>query len=193
MANADEKLFLWLNGLAGKSPVFDRIVEWVVSDYLMPVVLSLALILLWFIGEDRGTRLKHQVGVFAALSSMALASLVVFVINAMYFRPRPFVDLDVTLLFYQPTDSSFPANAMAASFGLAIGVWCVNRRLGALMVLAAGLFAFARVVAGVHYPADVAVGALIGAVTAYLVSKGKSLLGPVPTWVVKAARILCLA
>ncbi len=193
MANADEKLFLWLNGLAGKSPAFDRVVEWVVSDYLLPVTLALALVLLWFIGEDRATRLRHQIGVFVALASMALASLMVLILNAVYFRPRPFVDNDVTLLFYQPTDSSLPANAMAAVFGIAIAVWGVNRRLGTLLIAAASLFAFARVVAGVHYPADVAVGALIAAVATYLIFRLKGLLGPVPTWVVKAARIICLA
>ena len=130
---------------------------------------------------------------FVALTSMALACLAVYTINAAHFRPRPFTEYDVTLLFYQPTDSSFPANSAAAAFGIAAGVWCVNRRLGVLMAVFAGLFGLARVVAGVHYPADIAAGALIGIVMAYLTSKLKNLLEPVTTWVVRIARILCLA
>ena len=116
MAYADEKLFLWINSLAGRYIVLDRVIQWVVSDYLVPVTLALTLIGLWFVGHNRLIRQRHQIGVFVALSSMGLSSLTVLVINALYFRPRPFVDHDVTLLFYQPTDSSFPANAVAASF-----------------------------------------------------------------------------
>ena len=193
MANADEKLFLWINGLAGDFSVLDRAVRWVVSDYLIPVSLALTLIGLWFIGSDRLTRHRHQIGVFVALSSMGFSSLAVFIINAVYVRPRPFVDHDVTLLFYQPTDSSFPANPVAATFGIAAAVWVVNRRVGTALLAGAGLYGFARVFAGVHYPLDVIAGALIGMVVTFLVFKLRDLLEPLPTWVIKVARILCLA
>ena len=193
MAQADEKLFLWINSLVGRSALLDRIMEGVVSDYLVPVTLALALIGLWFIGGDRLTRQRHQIGVFVALSSMGFSSLAVFIINAVYFRPRPFVDHDVSLLFYQPTDSSFPANPVAAAFGIAAAVWGVNRRMGTVLMVWASLYGFARVFAGVHYPADIVAGALIGIVVTFLVFKLRDLLGPLPTWVIKAARILCLA
>ena len=193
MANPDEKLFLWINGLAGDVGWVDRVMKWVVSDYLIPVSLALSLVALWFIGRDRLTRQRYQVGVSVALTSMALSSLAVFIINALYFRPRPFVDHDVTRLFYPPTDSSFPANAIAATFGIAAAVWGVNRPLGTALMAGVGLYGFARVYAGVHYPLDVVSAALIGLVVAYLVFKLRDLLEPIPTWVIKAARILCLA
>ena len=193
MANADEKVFLWLNGIAGEFSAFDRVIRWAVSDYLIPVSLALGLILLWFSGSDRVSRQREQIGVFVALSSMAISSLVVFTINALYFRPRPFLDHDVTLLFYQPTDSSFPANPIAATFGIAAGVWGINRRAGTFFLVGAGIYALARVLAGVHYPSDVIAGALIGIVVAFLVFKIRDLLGPILIWVIKGARILCLA
>ena len=196
MANADEKVFLWINSLVGRFSPLDRVMEWIVSDYLVPVSLALALVGLWFIGRDGLERKKHQIGVFVALSSMGFSSLAVFVIDAFYTRPRPFkglIDEDVRLLFYQPTDPSFPANSAAASFGIAIAVWCVNRRLGTVLLVGAGLYGFARVYAGVHYPLDVIVGAMIAVVITYLVFKLRDLLEPIPTWVIKAARILCLA
>ena len=193
MAYADEKIFLWINGLAGNVAVLDRIIGWVVSDYLIPVSLGLALIGLWFVEGDRATRQRQQIGVFVALSAMGVSSLGVFVINSLYFRPRPFVDLDVTLLFYQPTDSSFPSNAMAAVVGLAAGVWGVNRGLGTALLIGAALYGFARVYAGVHYPTDIIAGALTGCFGAFLMFKFRDLLEPLPTWVIKAARILCLA
>jgi undecaprenyl-diphosphatase len=193
MLQADEKVFLWINGLAGESAVIDWLMKLLVSDYLIPVSLALTLVGLWFVGNDRLVRQRHQIGVFAALAAMGFSSLAVYVINSAYFRPRPFAKYDVTLLFYQPTDSSFPSNVVAATFGLAAAVWGVNRRVGTALMVAAGIQGFARVYAGVHYPLDIIAGALIGIVIAFLVLKLRDLLGPIPVWVIKAARILCLA
>lgn len=193
MAKADEAVFLWLNGLVGKLPFFDRIVELVVSDYLVPVSLALALVGMWFAGGDTLARQKHQIGVFVALSAMAISSLAVFTINAAYFRPRPFVDHEVTRLFYAPTDSSFPSNPAAAAFAIAVAVWVVNRRLGSLLLTAAAMYGFARVYAGVHYPLDIVAGALIAIVVTFLTFKIRDLLGPILTWVIKVGRILCVA
>ena len=193
MAYADEKVFLWINGWVGRVSALDRVAEWVVSDYLVPVSLALALVGLWFVGKDRVTRQRHQIGVFFALTSMGCSSLVVFTINAMYFRPRPFVDLDITRLFYPPTDSSFPSNAIAAAFGLAAVVWGINRPVGTVLLIGASLYGLARVYAGVHYPLDIIGGALIGAVVAALVLRLRGLAEPVTTRVIKAARMLCLA
>jgi len=89
LAHADERLFLWLNGFVGTIPALDRVVTWLVSDYLIPVTLALVLVMMWFIKTDRDTRERHQIGVFVALTAMALSSLSVFIVNAMYFRARP--------------------------------------------------------------------------------------------------------
>lgn len=193
MARADEKIFLWINSLAGTLPLLDEIVQWMVSDYLVPMSLAITLLGLWFVGNDRMTRQKHQIGVFVALGSMGLSSLTVYILNLIYFRPRPFVDHDVTLLFYQPTDSSFPSNPVAATFSIAIAVWVVNRQVGTVLIFGSALYGLSRVLAGVHYPLDVVAGALIGVVITILVFKLRNLLEPIPTWIIKAARIFCLA
>ena len=196
MADADETLFLWINGLAGRAAPVDEVVQLLVSDYLVPVGLMLVLVGLWFTGDGRLARQRQQIGVYVALASMALSSLVVMIVNSMHSRPRPFDGIDdqqVTLLFYQPTDLSFPSNPAAATFGLAAGIWGVNRPVGAVMLGVAGLFALSRVYSGVHYPSDVLAGALIGCVVAFLVFQAKKLLGPLPEWTLKVARVLCLA
>ena len=193
LANADEALFLRINGFVGKLPFADRLAQWVVSDYLVPVALALALIVMWFIERDPEVRTRHQIGVFVALTSMALSSLVVFIVNIFYFRPRPFVDLDVNLLFYRPTDSSFPSNAVAAVFGIAFGIWGVHRTMGWMAVGAAGMYGLARVYAGVHYPLDVLAGAAIAVPITFLVFRLRDLLMPALIWVIKFARLLRLA
>ena len=193
MPDADEQVFLWINGLVGRFAPLDRVVEWIASDYLMPVSLALTLIGMWFMGRDRLERQRHQIGVFAALTAMGLSSLAVFIVNVFYFRDRPFVDHDVALLFYQPTDSSFPSNVVAATFGIGAAVWVVNRRLGTAVLVGAAVLGVSRVYAGVHYPLDVLAGAAIGIVVAFLTLGLRELLMPILVWVLRAARALCLA
>ena len=79
MANADERLFLWINGVVGTVPFLDWVAQWVVSDYLIPVGLALALVALWFVEPDRIARQRHHIGVFVALTAMGTASLTVFI------------------------------------------------------------------------------------------------------------------
>ncbi|MCL0029002.1 phosphatase PAP2 family protein [Dehalococcoidia bacterium] len=193
MANTDERLFLWLNGFVGTVPFLDRLTQLLVSDYLVPMTLALALVVLWYFEPDKVARQRNQIGVFVALTAMGLASLAVFWLNAYYDRPRPFETLEVAMLFYKPTDPSFPSNATAAVFGIATTVWGVNRRMGSALLAAAGLYGLARVYAGVHYPMDVVAGAIIGAAMSYLAFRLRDLLMPVLVWVIKAMRILCLA
>lgn len=193
MAYADEQLFLWINGPAGSMPLIDWIATWICSDYLIPVNMALALIMLWFIEPNRIARERHQIGVFVALTSMALSSFFVFIVNALYFRPRPFETLDANVLFYKPTDSSFPSNAAAAMFGIAIAVFCVHRKMGILLIFLASLHSLSRIYTGIHYPLDILSGAGIAVVVTMLTLQGRNLLMPILKVVMKIIRILCLA
>ena len=193
MAQLDRDIVLWLNSGAGKVVVLDRLAEWLVSDYLVTAFLGLSLVAIWFGSVSSPARMERQIGVLTALGALAIANLVVITINSQYFRDRPFADLDVTLLFYRPTDSSMPSNSAATFVGLAAAVWGFDRRVGAALLAVAGLHAFLRVYAGVHYPSDIAVGAMIGigaAIGAYGVRR---LLGPIPAKAIRAARVLCVA
>ena len=174
-------------------PLVDELARLVVSDYLVPVALALVLIAMWFMEQDRAVRSRHQIGVFVALTAMALSSLGVFIVNFAYFRPRPFEDLEVELLFYRPTDSSFPSNAVAAVFGIAFGIWGVHRKLGWISIGAASLYGLARIYAGVHYPLDILGGVAIAVPVTYLTFKLRDLLMPVLNGVIRFARVLRLA
>lgn len=194
LANADKALFLWINALVGNAPAVDAAMSWVASDYLVPVSMGLTLVALWFIGKDAPQRMRYQIGMFTALTAMALSSLVVLISNALFFRPRPFDGLDgINLLFYQPTDSSFPSNSAAAAFAIAAAVWCVNRRIGAVLFLAAVVYGFSRVYVGVHYPADILGGAVIALMVTTLTLRLRDLMMPVLVWVIKAARLFAVS
>ena len=194
LADADKALFLWINELVGHAPVIDAMMSRLASDYLVPVGMGLTLVALWFVGGGDRERMRYQIGMFTALTAMALSSLTVFICNALFFRPRPFDGLDdVRLLFYMPTDSSFPSNSAAVAFAIAAGVWCINRRLGVALFVAAAVYGFSRVYVGVHYPADILGGVVIALIVTALTLRLRDLMMPLLVAVIKAARLLAIA
>ena len=75
-----------------------------------------------------------------------------------------------------PTDPSFPSGHAAGSFAFATFILTRHRRAGLALAALATLVALSRVALGVHYPSDVAAGALLGAA---LGSMGARLLSAV--------------
>ena len=148
---------------------------------------------LWFCGKDVQARSRNQKAVLGAAISLGLANLVVLLLNQAIFRERPFIHYELSNLLYAPTDSSFPANPAAVAFALAMAVWLMNRRASVVLFFLAALWSFARVYNGLFYPSDVVVGGLIGMTVACLVTLGLRAIEPLPTWVLKGARLLHLA
>lgn len=193
LERADTTVVLWLNQWVGTLPWLDAVVKVLISDYFAPVVASVTLLGLWFSGGYPALRERYQRGVMVAASSIGVVNIWVQVLNVVVFRPRPFVDLELTLLFYRPTDSSFPANPAAVAFAAAMGVYRVHRRLGLMLFAVAIALGVGRVYAGVFYPSDVIAGALLGIATTYLMVLVFRLGEPLPTLTLRAMRALCLA
>ena len=189
----DTDIVVWLNQGVGRFDALDYATYLVVSDYFVPLAMCFWMLGLWFSGRYPEARVRNQRAVLIGAISMGFANLVVLLMNQPLFRERPFAHHDLTNLLYQPSDPSFPANAAAVAFALAMGVCLRNRRAAVPLFMLAALWTFARVYNGVYYPSDVLAGALIGIVMAFLVSRVMGVIEPVPTWVLKGARLLNLA
>ena len=188
----DTEIVQWLNSWVGQFAWWDALMRAVVSDYLVPVLGSLVLLGFWFWGSHQ-IRFENQLTTIAGTLAVGIANLVTLQVNHAYFRARPFVEHDLNLLFYRPTDSSFPANAAAIGFAIATAVFLRRRRLGLALYGVAALYGFARVYAGVHYPTDVLGGAAIGLAMG-LGSHGFILLfSPLIRQILRAWRVFYLA
>ena len=194
MIGADEQVFEWINGFVGTWAWFDNTMKLLVSDFFLPVLIAAAAWSLWFTGKTSAERLPNQMGFLYGAIGAGFANLFIRLLNQQFARARPFVTLeDVQVLFYRPTDPSFPSNAAAYAFAMAAGVWLVNRRMGTVIGVGALLFSGARVYAGMHFPLDVIGGALIGILTAYLFYRILGLLQPIVDFAFSVLRRLFLA
>lgn len=128
-----------------------------------------ALTLLPLYAASRTRRLAVHFGL-----TLGVNALVVVALKLLVGRPRPWLALGVEpLVLAGPTDFSFPSGHAAGSFCFAVFLARVllaarpgRTSLAAasgLLVLAFGV-ALSRVALGVHFPADVLAGAILGAV-----------------------------
>ena len=165
----DKEIFLKINDFVGEVPVFDQLVKLVVNEYFVPVSIGLVLLYLWLHpGKKRKT---HRRGLPIAILSVLMVNITIIVMNQFIISPRPFEQLPADLLFYRPTDPSFPSNAAAVGFALATSIFLVNRKLGVGGILLASFYGFSRVYVGVHFPSDVIAGALLGVLVALIISR----------------------
>jgi undecaprenyl-diphosphatase len=125
------------------------------------------LLVLWVID---GKIKKEQV--IHALLASAIAWLIAMLIKHFFPTIRPFIrnggEVDVLIA---PTDAAFPSAHTALAFSLAVTVFMHDRRVGWFYLIGALVIGVARVLANVHYPADIFGGALIGSLVAVVIDK----------------------
>lgn len=170
IAGLDQLLFHLVNGV-WVSPVLDR---------LMPVL---------SVGGNLGAIWLALLGALAALGGktgrkMALAGLVGLAIGfaaselvkELTVRSRPFLSLaDARLLVSPPQSYAFPSGHSTSAFAAASGIAIAAKRLlervplwGWAMLALAAAISYSRIYVGVHYPADVMAGLLLGVVCGWI-------------------------
>ena len=113
--------------------------------------------------------------VLAAGGSLVVAAVLAHVVD----RPRPFVaHPQIHAFLSHAADPGFPSDHATAAFAIAV-VLVLRLGLRWLPVLvAAAALAVSRVLVGVHYPADVLAGALLGTAAAVAVCALAARFGP---------------
>ena len=193
LRNLDFTIASYLNDFSGKSDSIDSLLAIAISDYCIPVILALTLFYLWFAGTNNKERYTFQRAVLSAIVSLGLANLFVLVINDYYYRERPFLAHDITLLFYAPTDSSFPANPAALSFALAFSIWLKVKITGRYLFVFSAIWCISRIYAGIFFPSDIVGGAVLGITASLTGSYLLKILDPIPHLIIRVARVLHLA
>ena len=139
---------------------------------------------LWFLDRP-GARYRWKLACLSGLTAAGLGLVVSQFITHLWQRPRPFAAHPVeTLLLVPPShEPSFPSDHAVAAFAIAFTVVFIGRRLGALFLAGATIVALSRVFVGLHYPGDIAGGAVIGLLSAWIVLRfGGRHFEPIIRW-----------
>ncbi|HWY31270.1 MAG TPA: glycosyltransferase family 39 protein [Candidatus Acidoferrum sp.] len=144
-----------------------------VFDWLMPIVsgghgalrwFTIAVVLGFVIAMVRGGARGRICALMLLIVVAAGDPLVIGTIKNAVGRPRPCLALsDVVERLGCSGSGSMPSAHAANWFAAATVLFLFYRRSGWFMFPLAALVAFSRVYCGVHYPADVAAGAILGA------------------------------
>ncbi|MBC75203.1 MAG: phosphatase PAP2 family protein [Halobacteriovoraceae bacterium] len=168
----DKNLFLHLNGL--HAPWLDPIMDWI-SHSMIPAFIILALTSFYgikFFNKKKGLAL-----VFFALLSIGITDSVSSrILKPGFERLRPchnpeFVDQFHTVGNCWGGKFGFVSSHAANTFGIAFFLWLVFRRKNnyfALLIPYAALVSYTRIYLAKHYPLDLVGGAMLGALSAWL-------------------------
>jgi undecaprenyl-diphosphatase len=166
----NDQIFFALHGLAHQSCPTDKIIIFL-ADYL-PYILILLTIIYAFRADFGKFSLRHPFGIFKKrigflLDTLGLATiswLVANILKGIINSPRPFIVFKESIipLFSHGGMDSFPSGHASFFSALALSMFLVNKKLGYIVAACALLIGITRIISGIHFPADIIFGYLIG-------------------------------
>jgi len=173
IAGADRALFHLVNG-AWTTPLLDRVMPLLSEIGNFGAVWLLILGALAAFGKTTGRKIA-----LAGLAAFAMGFAGSHIMKDLVMRPRPFAVLPgVRLLIPEPGSFAFPSGHTTSSIAVASGAVLAARKLlgkmplwGWSMLALAVAISYSRIYVGVHWPSDVAAGALFGVFSGWLGAK----------------------
>jgi len=157
MSNFNLVVFRAIYGLSHRNIFLDDIGIFL-ANYLPYILVLGFLVLLYY---QRGWRLRLYWFAEAAIAILVSRGLITEIIRHFYNHPRPFDALGIPALIFE-SGNSFPSGHMTFFFPLALAVLYMNRTWGWWYIALTAIMGVARIYVGVHWPFDIAGGALIG-------------------------------
>ncbi|MED0948753.1 undecaprenyl-diphosphatase [Bacillus mobilis] len=132
------------------------------AEYMV-YILALIILAYWFTGSR-----KSRMVVIQAMVAFVIAEVIGKIAGEFHLNYQPFAVLpNVNKLVDHTVDNSFPSDHTILFFSICFSFWLVRKKTGWLWLILAFSVAISRIWVGVHYPFDVAIGALIGCVSAF--------------------------
>lgn len=173
----------WLSQFTAMSAPFNQIVHYISGSNLFKG-LPIIGILWYFWFRDADPKSDSRRIIVATLIGCVIAVLIARTANNLGpYQPRPFAN--TALAYHEHIGlsvpetqalyiwSSFPSDHAALFFSLATGIFLISRAAGSLLYLYVLVFiALPRVYLGLHYPTDIAAGAILGIACVVLSTRG---------------------
>jgi undecaprenyl-diphosphatase len=114
------------------------------------VLYAAAVVVLWLATEP-GKERRWKIAALSGAASAGLALLINQVIAQIWHRPRPYETHPQVYHLTKSHDPSFPSDHASAAFGIAFGIYFIDRRVGKFFLAVALLIGFGRLLVGAHY------------------------------------------
>jgi undecaprenyl-diphosphatase len=132
------------------------------------VLYAAAVVVLWLATEP-GEERRWKIAALSGAASAGLALLINQAIAQIWHRPRPYETHPQVYHLTKSHDPSFPSDHASAAFGIAFGIYFIDRRLGKFFLVVAVLIGFGRLLVGAHYLTDVLASIVVAAIAAGLI------------------------
>jgi len=134
------------------------------AEYMV-YFLALAVLLFWFTRKN-----NNRMMILCGGITFLFAEIFGKIAGLIHSNNQPFAELpNVNQLIVKTVDNSFPSDHTILFFSFCMIFMLFKKRGGFIWIILAILVGLSRIWVGVHYPADVAVGAIISIVAAVIV------------------------
>jgi undecaprenyl-diphosphatase len=169
----------FLNQLIGHSPWFDLLISHLITNEFLKGGVLVAIV--WFLWFKQGLNQQQNRNriLLVLIASCFAAGISKILPKILPFRTRPF--LNDSLYLTVPEDfplhsfdnlSSLPSDHAALFFGLAFGIYWINKKVGIwTLVYVSSIIAIPRIIVGAHYLSDILAGGLLGFGAIYFCAK----------------------
>ncbi|MEH7012316.1 undecaprenyl-diphosphatase [Neobacillus niacini] len=159
----NENIFRLINDLGKQHSFFNPFFVFI-AEYMV-VFLAMVVFTFWFTRKH-----KNRIMVICGSITFVVAEIIGKVAGKIHSNHQPFAELsNVNKLIEKAVDNSFPSDHTILFFSFCVTFWLFRGGRGFIWVLLAFLVGISRIWVGVHYPADILVGAMISIVSAFVV------------------------
>ncbi len=156
------ELFRMFNDL-GKEIIFLNPIMIFFAKY-MKYFLLFGIIMYWFTRKR-----ENRIMIISSMFAFVVAEVFGAIAGAIHSNNQPFAELsNVNQLIGHAIDNSFPSDHAIEFFSICITFLLFKKNLRYVWLAIAILVSFSRIWVGVHYPADILVGAILGIIGAAL-------------------------
>ncbi len=171
----NNQIFYFFYSFAHQSNFFDHIIIFF-GVWFPYLVIILAGLFLLFHHEVFQAENPYQVfmqkkkEIILVFFSGILAYIAAYVIKHFVVLERPFNSLSNVVSLFPETGHTFPSGHATFFMALAVSIFLTHKKAGYIFMFFALLIGLARIIGGVHFPADILGGFILGGIVACLVA-----------------------